>query len=281
MYWVVIGAMAVLQWWMTDVANATCMRMGIVKSLKCALEKWGRERMRGESEGGLMRSLSHSDELRMSADEGSADIATSGFGLGSDVRLRVELLWRWGGFGLRSSLTLFLSACLGCRFRGGGSGWGFLSCRCLGGFGGGSGSLRSSRSRLFYVTGTSDQGSNLRTGHLVIGGEAAVNTLAGDTGVRILVGPREGYELASLGDAILVTTDLDLRARRVELGFGSQVQSNDFMTEEVVSRSQVRGEGERNGGAVHDVLLEPLTFALLASFMDLEPFSISGIELVT
>ncbi len=40
------------------------------------------------------------------------------------------------------------------------------------------------------------------------------------------------------------------------------------------------GDRQRKGRSLTNVLLKPLPVALLASFVDLEPFSISGIELV-
>ncbi len=91
------------------------------------------------------------------------------------------------------------------------------------------------------ITRASDQGRNLGTRHLVVGGTPAVDlrirrlngrnaspikrtyTLAGNARVGVLVGSREGHELASFGDTILVAADLDLGAGRIELGLGCQV----------------------------------------------------------
>ena len=55
-----------------------------------------------------------------------------------------------------------------------------------------------------------------------------------------------------------------------------------LVADKVVAGGEVLGEGDGEGVAVHDVLLEPRrAVRLLADLVDLEPFGLTGIELVT
>jgi hypothetical protein len=104
-----------------------------------------------------------------------------------------------------------------------------------------------------------------------------------NTSVVILVGTREFDEFVGAGGSGLVTANIDLDARGVELstsGLISQVKGDDLVTKEVPAASEVGRKVERMSLSVELVLLNPSTIAL-ADFVDLEPLSLGSVELVT
>jgi hypothetical protein len=125
-------------------------------------------------------------------------------------------------------------------------------------------------------------GSELRnggTGELV---GSVAESVDEDTGVVVLVGTRESDEFIGAGGSGLTTANVELDAGGVELGASGlirQMKTNDLMTKEVSTASEIGRELESMGLPVELILLDPTTVAL-AGFINLEPLSFGGVELV-
>lgn len=120
---------------------------------------------------------------------------------------------------------------------------------------------------------------NSGTGELVGGVGEGVDA---DAGVVVLVGTRESDEFVGTGGSGFVTADVDLDAAGVELGTSglvTQMKSDNLVTEEIATTSEVGRKLEGVSLSVELILLNPSTVAL-ADFVNLEPLSVRGIELV-
>jgi hypothetical protein len=161
------------------------------------------------------------------------------------------------------------------------TGFGSLSLRALGGGG------RRRRGigvvvAIPTVGATRGLGSELRnsgTGEFVGSVGEGVDE---DTGVIVLVGTGEFDEFFGAGGAGLIATDVDLNTASVELGTSrlvGQMKGDDLVTKEVSTASEGRRKRERMGLSVELILLDPATIAF-TGFIDLEPLSVGGVELV-
>jgi len=187
------------------------------------------------------------------------------------------------GIIIDSSLLLGFAATGPAVFRRGGARAGLRSLS-LGTLGGG---RRRGRGTIVVVaipTGgaTRGLGSELRhggTGEFVGSVGEGVDE---DTGVIVLVGTGESDEFIGAGGTGLIAADVDLNAAGVELGTSrlvGQMKGNDLVTKEVSTASEGRRKRERMGLSVELVLLDPATIAF-TDFVDLEPLSVGGVELI-
>jgi hypothetical protein len=87
-----------------------------------------------------------------------------------------------------------------------------------------------------------------------------------------------------LGNAISVASDPKLNTTSIKLcasPSGSKMKSDDFMTDEIVPWGDVLGDSNGRGSTVEKIVLEPFaTAGFPASLVDLEPLSVSLVELV-
>jgi len=103
-----------------------------------------------------------------------------------------------------------------------------------------------------------------------------------NTGVAVLVSTGESDELIWAGGSGLIAANVDLDAAGVELGASelrSQMKADNLVTEEISTAREVGRKLERMGLSVELILLDPSTVAL-TDFINLEPLSFRGVELV-
>jgi len=139
---------------------------------------------------------------------------------------------------------------------------------------------RSTRSR---VGGSSNERSDVRA-RKHIWHTSVKHTRVVYPWITIAVCTRETDELVIVRFAGLSAADTELGTGWVEfchVGFGCEVESDDFVSDEVVARCEIGGDGYIVYTTVVENLLEPERTSVLSAYlMDLEPPRLCRVELI-